>query len=357
MKRIFKVVSFVILAMSIASCAVEDELTTYEKEVAALDVWVKTFMPELEEVEEGLYLKIYKADESTESFTYTSTDWVAYTYTCQTLDGDYFYNMYPDLSYQLGYFDFYTYFTPEVANVYDMDSSGNSAIIYAIGVSNPGDSIVLVGSSKYMYSGMPITDIDSRPSGYGGNTTLLADTPGILKLRYNEYITDIEEYNIELVQEYAYTKMNKVEADSVEGVSLMYLNKLVEFPNADTIASDTTVSVYYTGRFLDGFIFDTNIEEVARANNIYSSDVEYTPIVLSIASESYVEGFVEAIANMNFGELAEVVFTASLGYEYEVMNSGSTWIQAGTPLTFTIKVLEDDDDELDDETIAIFNEG
>lgn len=111
-----------------------------------------------------------------------------------------------------------------------------------------------------------------------------------------------------------------------------------------TVSDDTTVCVYYVGRFLDGFIFDTNIADTARKYNIYDSSIgtKYDSLKISTngTDTSYIAGFYKAIVGMKFGETAETVFTSLYGYGNRSQTpDDGTWINPYTPLRYTIEVL------------------
>ena len=91
---------------------------------------------------------------------------------------------------------------------------------------------------------------------------------------------------------------------------------------ADSVKLDGTAKVWYIGRFLDGFIFDTNIDEVKEL--IYGEVVsegeayEYTPKEGGAVTMWYY-----SIPNLKYGQWAAVVATSTNGY-------GSTGRSGGT---------------------------
>lgn len=79
--------------------------------------------------------------------------------------------------------------------------------------------------------------------------------------------------------------------------------------------------VYYVGRFTNGTVFDTNIEEVAIANGIYNDTLPYTPANVFVDptfelyppagyeenySSEYVVGFLNGLIGMEKGETKNV---------------------------------------------------
>lgn len=117
----------------------------------------------------------------------------------------------------------------------------------------------------------------------------------------------------------------------------------IDMKGADIIAekdtvkfsSDTTFYINYTGRRLDGQVFDTTIERVAKDNMIYSSSNTYEPvkiiweeshdaISMGTSGSTLISGFSQLLWNMQYGiktwdnagkpYKAVAVFTSGLGY-------------------------------------------
>lgn len=83
----------------------------------------------------------------------------------------------------------------------------------------------------------------------------------------------------------------------------------------DTVGLEGSAIVWYIGRFMDGFIFDTNIDEVKEI--IYgkvetkSSAISYTP---KTNKESYVMGWYYTIPHLRYGQWAAIEGTSSYFY-------------------------------------------
>ena len=82
---------------------------------------------------------------------------------------------------------------------------------------------------------------------------------------------------------------------------------------ADSVQLDGTAKIWYIGRFLDGFIFDTNIDEVKKI--IYGevqsagSALSYTP-----SSGGMIQAFYYTIPNLKYGQWAELITTSTNAY-------------------------------------------
>ena len=115
----------------------------------------------------------------------------------------------------------------------------------------------------------------------------------------------------------------------------------------EPIASGKNYQLNYTGRLLNGQVFDTTIEKVAKDNGIYDSSRTYAPVTITTADsyENYalggstglVDGFKGALSLMKYvGEQGTALFTSSLGYTSS--GSGKS-IPPYAPLRFDLEIV------------------
>ncbi|MGN1212205.1 MAG: FKBP-type peptidyl-prolyl cis-trans isomerase, partial [Candidatus Cryptobacteroides sp.] len=119
----------------------------------------------------------------------------------------------------------------------------------------------------------------------------------------------------------------------------------------EEFASDTTITINYTGRLLNGHVFDTTIKDTAKVHGIYSSSNTYGTATVSWAtsadelqlttagsssSSSVISGFSKTLWEMKNGEKGVGMFYSSLGYGSS--GSGSS-IPAYAPLIFEIEII------------------
>jgi FKBP-type peptidyl-prolyl cis-trans isomerase len=67
-------------------------------------------------------------------------------------------------------------------------------------------------------------------------------------------------------------------------------------PAAD--APGKSLKVDYVGSFPDGQVFDTNIADVAKKNNIFAEGREYAPLPFTVGTHAVIPGFEKAAAGL-----------------------------------------------------------
>lgn len=97
-----------------------------------------------------------------------------------------------------------------------------------------------------------------------------------------------------------------------------------------------TVSVNYTGKLLNNFVFDTSIESVARANNVFSPNRKYEPLRYPIGLGFTIPGFEFGILQMEQGDKATIIMPSLYGYGSQATGA----IPANSPLIFELDLLE-----------------
>ncbi|RYD92797.1 MAG: peptidylprolyl isomerase [Sphingobacteriales bacterium] len=82
---------------------------------------------------------------------------------------------------------------------------------------------------------------------------------------------------------------------------------------AKPLAGDT-VYVNYTGRTLDGKVFDSSIEADAKAGGVYNEGRPYGPISFALGTGRVIPGWDEGLAILNEGSKATFLIPSNLGY-------------------------------------------
>ena len=108
-----------------------------------------------------------------------------------------------------------------------------------------------------------------------------------------------------------YLADNKITATpSVNG--LYYIEKAAG--NGVKPTKGCKVKVNYTGRLLDGSIFDTSDEAVAKQAGLFDERRPYEPIEFSLGVGQVIPGWDEGISLMSIGAKGQLIIPSSIGY-------------------------------------------
>lgn len=128
-----------------------------------------------------------------------------------------------------------------------------------------------------------------------------------------------------------YLKTNNWSDKNIEGI---YYKELKEGTGELAKAGDV-VKVHYIGQLLDGTYFDTSVDTVAKANNLYNPQRKYEPLEFPIGAGKMIPGFEIAVRQMKQGGRAVVVLPSNLAYGDRDMGV----IKPYSPLMFTLELV------------------
>jgi len=96
-----------------------------------------------------------------------------------------------------------------------------------------------------------------------------------------------------------------------------------------------SVFVDYVGKFLDGRVFDTSIDSVARANSIFNPQRPYGPFGYVHGVGQTIPGFDFAVSLMDEGDRLTVFIPSPFAYGAQ----GTAGIPGNTPLMFEMHLV------------------
>ena len=131
------------------------------------------------------------------------------------------------------------------------------------------------------------------------------DYPAPYHSGYEPYVTEESVKTIdEKIAEALKKRFYPDDDDKYEGVVKL---------DADSVTLEGTAKIWYIGRFLDGFIFDTNIDEVKK---IIYGEVKSAGSALSYkpSERKMIEAFHYTIPNLKYGQWAELSTTSTNAY-------------------------------------------
>src|SRR6478736_3436224 len=74
------------------------------------------------------------------------------------------------------------------------------------------------------------------------------------------------------------------------------------------------VKLHYKGYLMDGKVFDSSLESVARENDVFQEGRPYEPLSLQVGAGQVIQGWEEAMQLMNKGSKMTVYIPSTLGY-------------------------------------------
>lgn len=151
---------------------------------------------------------------------------------------------------------------------------------------------------------------------YEGADNLSASTKAY-DIEVIKVIENYPKYEMDTLQKFSNFYYNGL--DSIK--TGFYFKSLVEGAG-DSVKVGNNISYSYVGRLLNGFVFDTNIEDTARKYRIYNAEKSYNPVNFEVteiggtgqSGASVVDGFAMALLKMKYGGKAVTFFGSEWGY-------------------------------------------
>ena len=342
--------------MTASACVKEDSSSDAEFQRKYLQLWIDTYHNGVVQNNDGLYiLEDKEGDGITINLAGTEdvSDYVYADVTIRGLDGSISSTTDEKLAKQLGNYDKKkaVYYGPRFYKL----GKGNS---YA-GVDALYSGMKLEGTRTAVIPSWMITT-----SRYGTQKEYLSNMPSsathlIYTVTPHGHIDD--PLMVELDSIANYVKRNYPQAkpvtyktDSAVDNTFYFYSDLDEVPvdeddmpaERDSVAKCT---VNYTGRLLNGQVFDTTVEKVAKDAGIYDSGKSYSPVSITYSpkwdsismgnSSSLINGFKGALFLMKYqGQKAVAIFDSTHGYG-EAGDTRSNKIPGYSPLVFEFELV------------------
>ncbi|MBP5496023.1 MAG: FKBP-type peptidyl-prolyl cis-trans isomerase [Bacteroidales bacterium] len=133
---------------------------------------------------------------------------------------------------------------------------------------------------------------------------------------YEAQLSERKELEASDIEEYL-----QKHSDMKQQTTGVYL-KTVKKGTGDKVEPLQTVKVHYTGRFLDGQVFDSSVERGE-------------PFAFTVGAGQVIPGWDATVSNMKVGDKVTVLIPSDLAY-----GEGTRGIPPYTPLVFDIELLE-----------------
>lgn len=342
MKKIIKTIAYIVMAVAAASCARTVEPGANEASKRYFDAWMQIHHPDAKPTGLGIYVI---EDEPGTGAVVTDDGFVYADYIVTDLEGNITSYTDRNTAKQLGKFDTTAFYGPKVITT--MDNTIQAGLADAIvGMKVGGHKKVIIPSWLMTYS------VYDTPEEYLNTSSSYSDA--IYDITITDFTEDISKYEIERIGKYLTEHKeeygNMTVADSLQYG--FYYKELVPPTDTTSFPTDTSIYINYTGRLLNGLVFDTTDERTAKDHNIYSSSRSYEPVKIKwgekysdlkmgSSGSSVVSGFALTLWQMRAFEKGVGIFYSPLGYSYN--GSGSS-IPSYSPLVFEIEIVAEPED-------------
>lgn len=321
-KDLFKFIFVAVIGLALTSCAKEVEESNRDIQERILDAYLQVNAekwPNAKKYPSGLTILKFKQGEGEPTYRRTA---VYVDYTLQGLDGTVTETTYPEVAKRIGTYTPSEYFGPQYMEIgFNSTYKGLEELLLMM---NEGAEATFILPPWLTY----------KDSLQKGNTS--SQVNGLYELKCNFLIKDIVKYEKDTIQKYV--RKNYIQMDTLPGG--IYFKKLYE-SGGDSLKTQVA-QVRYVGKLLDGFVFDTNIEDTARKYGIYNKDNDYEPLSVDCEEDfksmaentSLVAGFCKALLAMSVGDVAVTIFNSDYGYTF----NGKDPIGPYQPLQFWLYV-------------------
>ena len=335
-KTIISLLAFA--ALVITGCAKYADSGINDANKRYFDAWMQVNHPLAEPYGLGIY--ILEDNPGTGTETVKKDGFVMLDYVISDLEGNIASYTDEETARQLGTYTQGNYYGPKVQTIAE-------GVMYA-GLLNALEGMQVGGHRKVIIPTwlMSYSTYDTEEE-YLNNKTSAASA--IYDITVRDFAEDIYKWQEKKIEEY-FAEHRDVFGDMTVADSLadhrgFYYKQIT--PAIDTIPfpKDTTIYINYTGKLLDGTVFDTTDERLAKDSGIWSSSRTYAPVSvkwgenfsdITMGSSSVINGFSLTLWQMKAFEKGIGVFTSNYGYGYS--GSGEN-IPGYAPLVFEIEIV------------------
>lgn len=348
MKKIFISVLYTAVVLTAFGCAKAEKVGPNDANKRFLEAWMKVNHPGVEPSGLGIYV----LEESEGTGDVVKEDGFAIVdFTSTDLEGNITSYTDKQTAKQLGKYDTTYYYGPAVWTTTEATIQAGVADAI-IGMKTGGSKKVIIPSWLMTYKVYDdAEDYVNPPKKKGEESTTTGYDNTIYDITVREFVEDIYAWEVSRIGEYfdSVPSLGLSVADSLQYG--FYYKQLAAPTDTTSFPSDTTIYINYTGRLLNGLVFDTTIERTAKDNGLYSASKTYEPVSVTWGEEysdiqmsgsTIIGGFALTLWQMRAFEKGMGIFYSPLGYSYS--GSGSS-IPGYAPLIFEIEIVENPDSE------------
>ena len=345
MKNLYKYIFLAAAAIIPASCARIISEGVNEAEQRYFNAWLKVNgISESQKAGRGIY--ILEKTETASGTTVGADGYAIVEYTTTDLEGNI--TDYTDMEQakQLGTYSPGSYYGPQVWTT--TAETIRAGLYDGIAGMKIGERRRFIVPSWLMSYKNLATEAEYLAISRDNSTT-------IFDVTVKDFTKDINQWQFSKILQTINNKdfydgaFNGTNIEDTTGVAYgMFYKTLEGIEEEKAFEGDTTIYINYTGKLLNGLIFDTNVERIAKDNHVYSASRTYGPTAvqwgedwsdITLDESEVIGGFSRTLwqmAKLRKGSKGVGIFYSELGYGY----SGSSNIPGYAPLIFEIEFVD-----------------
>lgn len=332
MNRIVRHITFsVFAAAALCGCARDPESGTAADSQRYFEAWKRINYPDAVKSGNGIY--ILEDIPGTGEAWDASLPYTFATYTIRSFTGSVSSNTDEEMARQLGTYDPSYYYGPLVLQTGENVSyAGLDEVLK--GMKPGGRRTAIIPSWLVTY------DRYDTEEGY---LSVTPERSGIIySITYYGQTANLVKWQYDTLKEYSIREWNQADTTDT-GIFFVSHKK----PSSNEMPNDTTIYINYTGRLLNGQVFDTTIADTAKVHHIYSASKSYAPVSVTLAAEpsdirlggsSVITGVQYGLKLVHPYEKASFAFSTFLGYG--ASGSGSR-VPGYAPLRFDVELVDE----------------
>ena len=337
MKKVILPLIAAVAALMISGCAKHEAEGAQEANQRYFNAWMSLNYPDLKPSGLGIYVI---EDTPGTGAEVEKDGYALIDYVITDLEGNISSYTSEEVAKQLGAYAEGNYYGPKFQTTYEGALPAGLAEAFK-GMKVGGSKKVIIPTWLMSYE-----EFDTEQEYLEESTS----TPSaIYEFTVRDFTKDVTGWQISKIGDYfeanADTFSGMTIADSLSGHKGFYYKQLVAPTDTTSFKTDTTIYINYTGRLIDGTVFDTTNERLAKDSGLWSASRTYEPVSISwgeeytditMGSGGIITGFGLTLWQMREFEKGIGVFTSEYGYGYS--GSGDN-IPGFAPLVFEIEIV------------------
>ena len=259
MKKIIKTAAYILAGFAVLSCAKAVKTGPNEAEERYFKAWMSQNHPGAQPTGLGIYIL---EEEDGTGATVKEDGFIYADYVTTDLQGNITSYTDKQTAKQLGTYDTTSFYGPKVMSTTEGTMPAGLAEA-VIGMKEGGRKKIIIPS--WLMSYMSYDTEEEYLASESKNSSTIYD------ITVKTYTDSIQLHEINLIEDYIKENPQIFNAKMVNDTTGFYYQPLSDNISTEKFEKDTTIYINYTGRLLNGLVFDTTIEKVAKDNGIYSS--------------------------------------------------------------------------------------